>query len=181
MDKDTLLKNFSKGDINSFEYIVDTYEKRIYGFIYHMIHDSCTAEDLTQEVFMKTYQNSYKYNCDYPIEPWLFKIAYNITISYIKKNKKKFNEVEILNSDCNTVFSQDISGNFEMRDLLLREMHRFKPDVRAIFLLKIVQDLSFEQIAIMLNSSPSAIKLKFYRNKKLIMEKLEKSLKEVSI
>jgi len=163
----------------SFEDIVNLYEKRVYGFIYHMVPDKNIVEDLTQEVFIRVYEKFYKYDPEYAVESWLFKITYNITLNYLKKNKNRNKEVSIeVHKDIDINVSDSIQ-EFETKYIILRELEAFKPEIRAIFLLKIMEDLSFEQIALMFGTSTAAVKLKFYRNRKVLVERLNKSFKEV--
>jgi len=171
-------KEFLPGDADSFEYIVNTYEKRVYGFVYHMVHDTTLAEDLTQDVFVRVYEKLYTYRTEYAVEPWLFKIAYNTTLNYLKKNKKRNNEVPIEEHMSIVSNPYDSIQEFETKHIILKEIESFKPDCRAIFILKIMEDLTFEQIAVMLGSSTAAVKLKFYRNRKVLIERLNKSFKE---
>lgn len=172
-------KDFIKGDIDSFEYIVNCYEKKIYGFIYNMARNKGIAEDLTQEVFIKVYQNCYKYNPEFPVEPWLFKIAYNITLNYMKKNKNRLREVAIEEEISKIPSMEDQIERFEMRYMLLKTLEGLKPECKAIFILRLLEEKSFEQIALMTGNTAAAVKLKYYRNRKVIAEKLSGCLREV--
>ena len=172
-------KEFITWDGDSFEYIVNVYEKRVYGFVYHMVHNADLAEDLTQDVFVRVYEKLYTYNPEYAIEPWLFKIAYTITLNYLKKNKTRKKEVTIEEDMFICPNSYNSIQEFETKHIILKEIEAFKPDCRAIFILKIMEDLTFEQIAMMVGMSTAAVKLKFYRNRKVLIERLNKSFKEV--
>lgn len=173
MDDTIIVDGLTRGDTNSFDDLVSVYEKRIYSFIYNMVHDKQTAEDLTQEAFIKVYKNLRRINDNFLLRPWLFKIAYNTTLNYIKKNRLK----NICSIDEN-IPGSDYIGQYEIRHVILNGIKSLKPDCRAIFLLKIVEDLSFEQIAIILGMSTGAVKMKFYRNKKDLIDRLTESLRE---
>lgn len=173
MEDEKNLKLLSKNDDTAFEWLVNFYEKRIFGFIYNMIHNRDTAEELTQDTFVKIYENLYKYNSKRPIKPWIFKIAYNITLNYIKKNKKSMFLKEVSHTD---MFQEEIN-NIEIKDILIRELDDIKPDSRMIVILKIMEDLTFEQIASMIGISVSSTKLKFYRSKKFLIKKIGKYYK----
>lgn len=170
---------FIRGDTDSFEYIVNCYEKRIFGFIYNMIRNKTIVEDLTQDVFVKVYQNCYRYNPEFPIEPWLFKIAYNTTLNYMKKNKRKHKEVAIEEELNYTPSLDNQIDRFEMRHILVNEIELLKPETKAILILRILHELTFEQIAAMLGTSAASVKLKYYRSRKVIIENLSENLKGV--
>lgn len=174
MNDSYLLESLVRGDAGSFNDLVEMYEKMIYRFIYHMVHDVQTAEDLTQDVFIKVYQNLYKINNEFLLKPWIFKIAYNITLNYLKRNRRN-----IIYSIDENIPGGDCIGQYETRQVILESIQSLKPDCRAIFILKLVEDLSFEQIAAILGISTGAVKMKFYRNKKELVNKLSQSFKEV--
>lgn len=178
MKESSILKDLSKVDDAFFEKLVNLYEKGIYGYAYNMIHNSITAEDITQEIFIKIYKNLYKYDFKYPIEPWIFKISYNVILNYIKKNRNIIKEVS-LEDNMQEQCLENSQENFEIRDIITSKIEEFKPDVRMILFLKIMDDLSFEQIGLIVGKTPSAVKLKFYRNRKILIKKLDHILNEV--
>lgn len=174
MNDSCLLESLIRGDANSFDNLVEIYEKMIYRFIYHMVHDVQTAEDLTQDVFIKVYQNLYRVDNEFLLKPWIFKIAYNIALNYLKRNKRN-----ITYGIDENMPDRDCIGQYETRQVVLQTIRSFKPDCRAIFILKFVEDLSFDQISEILDMSVGAVKMKFYRNKKELINRLAESFKEV--
>jgi RNA polymerase sigma factor, sigma-70 family len=161
-------------DVHSFEYILGNYEKKIFTFIYHMVNNPETARDLTQDVFIKVYKNLHRYNAEYSLKPWIYKIAYNTAVTFIKKNKHTITDTLIESIPAN---KDDIS-DFEMRYVIINELSAFDSECRAIFILRFIDDLSFDQIALMLGSTTASVKMKFYRNRKVLIEKLNILIKE---
>lgn len=155
----------------SFEKIINSYEKKVYSFIYNMVRDKYMTQDLTQDVFLRIYQNLYKYNSEYPIEPWIFKIAYNVTINYLKKNKNKATEIQLGEKINDICIFNDNMASIEIQETILETMRSFPSDCKAIFTLRIIEDLSFEQIAEILGTSAASVKLKFYRHRKILIDK----------
>lgn len=174
MEDSLIMKELIKGEPQSFEYLVTLYEKSVYRFIYHMVHNIHTAEDLTQEVFIKVFESLHKINDKFLIRPWLFKVAYNTTLNYLKKNKNR--DTYLMDENA---LDRDYIDDCETRYVVLKEIQSFKPDCRAIFILKLIEDLSFEQIALILGISLGAVKMKYYRNKKILVDRLISSFKEV--
>lgn len=175
MDEVCLVEKLSAGETDCFESLILKYHKRIYDFIYKMVHNRQTSEDLTQEVFIKVYKSIRSLKSSYSLKPWIFKIAYTTTLNHLKRNRH-------ITVDIDTeeiVSDKDYIGNSETRHVILEEIQSLKPDCRAIFLLHIMEDLSFEQIGIMLGISSASAKLKFYRNRKKLIDKLSKSFGEV--
>ena len=145
-----------------------------------MVHNHDMAQDLTQDSYIKIYKNLYKYNPDYPIEPWIYRIVYNVVIDFLRKNKNRLQEVS-LSSCVNNIKGKDADSSLsdiEFKDMLQRKLKSLKPDIRMIIILRAVNDLSFEQIAFIVNKSVPSVKLKFYRNRKIFIHNLEKYIKE---
>lgn len=173
MESEQMLKLLTKGDTGSFEQLVDNYEKKIYGYIYTMIRSRETAKDITQDVFINIYKNLYKYDPEYPIKPWIFKIAYNTTMNYIRKNKKHLSDIPIDKLSTSTA-SKDNSGKIDFKNELYTELNKLKPICRTIVILRLIEDMPFEQISCMLNISVSSVKHRFYRSKSTLMDNLKK-------
>jgi RNA polymerase sigma-70 factor (ECF subfamily) len=175
MDEVCLAERLVSGNMYYFEELVNLYHKRIYDFSYRMVHNRSTAEDITQDVFIKVYKNIHKLNSARALKPWILKIAYTTSISYLRKNKYLTIDIE-----SNEIASnEDCIGEYESRETILKEIEALSTDCRAIFLLRIMEDLSFEQIALMTETSVSSVKSKFYRSRKILIDRLSKSFREV--
>jgi RNA polymerase sigma factor, sigma-70 family len=172
VDEALIISNIKNGKLESFTAIVELYERRVYGFLLRMVHDNNEAKDLTQDVFLKVYTGMYRFDERLPLKPWIFKIAYNTAVNYMKKNKSFVPLEEDMKIEVNTF------GDIEIKNIVRDEINRFEPGAKAILLLKIMEDLSFDQIAAVLNTTPSAVKMKYYRNRKVLMERLSCILEE---
>jgi RNA polymerase sigma-70 factor (ECF subfamily) len=73
--------------LRSFEELVTQYEKRIFGFLFHLSRNKHDAEDLTQETFLKAYHNFHRYDSRYPFAPWLFTIAKRTALNHFRDTK----------------------------------------------------------------------------------------------
>lgn len=87
-----LIKQYLKGDENSLEILIKRYLKPIYSFVYRNIGNSEKAQDITQEVFIKAWKNlalfrTSKASSGAGFKSWLFTIAQNSCIDYLKQKK----------------------------------------------------------------------------------------------
>ncbi|MBZ9634960.1 RNA polymerase sigma factor [Clostridium sp. FP1] len=82
-DKD-IVKSILMRNIESFEIIINQYEIGIQRYIYNMVRNPETSEDLTQKVFISAYNKLYTFNSEYKFSTWLFQIAKNKAIAYLK-------------------------------------------------------------------------------------------------
>lgn len=82
-----LIKNYLKGDEKSLEILISRYLKPIYSFSYKNVGNMEQAEDITQEVFVKIWKNLKKFDQKKDFKPWIFQIAKNTSIDYLRKKK----------------------------------------------------------------------------------------------
>ena len=83
-----LIVNYLKGDEKSLEILIENHLKPIYGFVYRYVNNSQEAEDITQEVFLRTWRNLKKFNHKKGnFKTWIFTIARNAALDFLKKKK----------------------------------------------------------------------------------------------
>ena len=76
------LKNFD------LEKIISQYLKPVYRFVFGLVGEEAVAEDLTQDVFIKVWKKIKSYNSKYSFKTWLFAVARNTAIDYLRKKKE---------------------------------------------------------------------------------------------
>src|SRR5204863_5128383 len=77
------------GDVNAYDELVRRYQERIYATVYHMTSNHEDANDLTQETFIKGYQALRSFKGDSSFYTWVYRIAVNKTINFLKQRKNK--------------------------------------------------------------------------------------------
>ena len=76
-------------DPNSYKYIIERYEKKLLGYIRRILFVSKEdAEDILQDVFIKAYKNINSYDSKYSFSSWIYRIAHNESVSFLRKKKK---------------------------------------------------------------------------------------------
>jgi RNA polymerase sigma-70 factor (ECF subfamily) len=155
-----------EGNTDSFNILVGKYEHIIYKFIYNTIRDTEISRDITQEVFITAYNKLYTYNREYKFINWIFQIAKNKSIDYMRKTKK-VHEINIEDAE-NTIYSgvsPELAVEYRETMSQVNEFIRTLGSVdRQILTLKYLQDkASFGDISEILNMSESAVKRRYYR------------------
>ncbi|MDZ7680406.1 MAG: sigma-70 family RNA polymerase sigma factor [Fodinibius sp.] len=89
LEDDVLVKKAIGGDEKAYEKLVDKYQRALYFHILKMIKDREQVEDLVQETFVKAFDNLNTYSTSYAFSTWLYRIATNHTIDYLRKKKLK--------------------------------------------------------------------------------------------
>jgi RNA polymerase sigma-70 factor (ECF subfamily) len=169
------------GQKKAFEGIVRRYQKLVYNMVFQMVHSHETAADLTQETFQKAYKNLGSFRSSAQLKPWLLKIASNATLNQIRDSKGRYFDSleEILEESPNAEPSsresvEDLVEHRFSQAMLADALQRLSPRHRQIFILRFQQDLSYADIASVVNETESAVKSMLFR----IREKLRKMMSE---
>jgi len=96
---------------DAFGEIVDRYQKKLERYIFYLIGDKEEIFDLVQEVFIKVYINLNGFDTNKKFSSWIFRIAHNVAVNYLKKRKKVVN----LTEEIKIVDEKNIEENFEKR------------------------------------------------------------------
>ena len=88
-DDRALVARSQKGDYSAFDDLVQRYQERVYATVYHMTSNHEDANDLTQETFIKAYKALANFKGDSSFFTWVYRIAVNKTINFLKTRKNK--------------------------------------------------------------------------------------------
>ncbi len=167
-----------KGDIDAFDKLFYKYRDKIYRTAFRMINNQEDALDLTQEIFLKAYKNINKYNFKSQFSTWLYKLAINVCIDELRKQKKS-NEVltdEIPHNRTYNDTPEDIVLSEEQEALIWRALDLLKEKERSVLVLREMEGLSYEEIANILGCSMGRVKSRIHESR----EKLKKALEKIS-
>lgn len=150
-----------------FDDIVNKNLNSVYGFIYHLTNDHDLSDDITQETFVKIWKNIKKYNPTQNLKSWIFVIARNTTIDWLRKKKnisfssfedeegKNFFEDSLVSDE---LLADEIFSNKEEIDLLKKEIEKLSPIYKEVLFLHYNEGLDFQEIADILKKSINTVK-----------------------
>ena len=156
-----LILLIQKNDMVAFYNIYERYSKRLYGFILRYIKKNEDAEELVQEVFVKIWESRDKIDAYSSFEAFLFTIAYNTTISLLRKRTTEKKYLEHLKSLQQPADSPDIIDEMqfnELNDRLKLLLNELTPRQKEIFHLSREEGLSHDEIAKRLDISVNTVK-----------------------
>lgn len=161
-----LILEILDGNMDSFNILVNKYEIIIFRFIYNIIRDTEASQDITQETFITAYNKLYTYKHEYKFINWMFQIAKNKSIDYMRKYRRVY-EVNI--EDVQYVqyggISPEQNAEYSETKYLVEEfVSTLSETDRQILSLKYLNETTtFSDIAGILSMSESAVKARFYR------------------
>lgn len=158
------------GDTSCFASLFDRYGKQVYAWVCRVIQNREDAEELTEDVFVKAFQNLESFRGESDFLTWLYRIAYNLSISAVRKKKVEYLAIEDSQlSNVSEEMIQDQLGqadSSERLDLLDWALEQLPPDDRALILLFYKEDKSIEELAQITGLSIANIKVKLHRTRK---------------
>jgi len=169
IDDKELIKQYLQGDEKSLEILIKRHLKPIYGFVYRNIGDATAAEDVAQEVFMKVWKNLKKFDQNKNFKPWIFQIAKNATIDYLRKKKtipfSKFENERGQNLLAENIVSKqpDLIGALSDKRASQAILEKLSNRDRNIIDLRHLQGMSFNEIAQISRESVNTIKSRYRR------------------
>jgi RNA polymerase sigma-70 factor (ECF subfamily) len=156
-DRD-LVRRARGGDVEGYNLLVSRWEKRLYNYLLRLVGNREDAMDLTQEVFLKAYQNLGKLEDAGRFGPWLFRIAHNEAFSLLRRRRPE--------SDTDSELAREALSYrmypVEMSIAVERALNSLSPEQREAVILKIYQGWKFEEMAEALDCPVSTVKSRLY-------------------
>ncbi len=177
-----------RGREDGFEELVRRYQRPITGYIYRMLNNYDASLDVTQEVFIKVYNSLGRYNSEYKFSTWLYRIAHNAAIDYMRRNSVNQQSLETENADGTYQLQiESPQPNPEQereRSEWRREIEtvvKCLPQVyRELILLRHGRDLSYDEIAEITNLPLGTVKNRLFRAREMMREIfVERGFKEI--
>ncbi|HAZ25074.1 MAG TPA: RNA polymerase subunit sigma-24 [Algoriphagus sp.] len=180
-DFDLIDKAVDEKDQQAYATLMKRHKKAVYFMILKMIRDADDAEDLTMEAFAKAFKNLHRFKKDYTFSTWLFRIATNNTIDFIRKKKLKTMSLNTTMSDDSgnavniDVEDDDNNPQDEFIKSQRIEMVRIFVDklpakYRKLVQLRYFDELSYEEIAQELEKPLGTVKAQLHRSRELLYE-----------
>lgn len=159
-----LIRKARKGDVGAFNALVSRWDKRVYNYLLRILGNREDALDLSQDVFLKAYQNLRKLEDPARFAPWLFRIAHNEAYSLFRKRRPE-TDVEELPVET-TGESIAVGGSpvfpVELSLAVAKALERLSPEQREAVILKVYQGFKFEEMAGILDCPVSTVKSRLY-------------------
>ena len=166
-DRDLIAKA-RRGHVEAYNVLVSRWEKRIFNYLLRLVGHREDALDLSQDVFLKAYQNLRQLDEPARFPAWLFRIAHNEAYSLLRKNRP---EGEIL-AEPRTAESSARMFPIELSLAVESALGRLSNDQREAVLLKVYQGFKFEEMAEILACPVSTVKSRLYTALDLMKETL---------
>jgi len=184
-DFQLVLKARDRGDQQAYAELMRLYRDNVYFMLLKMTNHPVDAEDLTIEAFGKAFRNLKNYTPDYAFSTWLFKIATNNCIDFIRRKKQmpmSIDQVYTHDDGSESTFSV-AAGTPDPEEELIRQqkaelmraiVDRLKPHYKRLVVLRYFEELSYEELAEELDLPLGTVKAQLFRARELLYNILKK-------
>lgn len=165
----SLLQNPSTYE-QGFKLLVQTYQQRLYWQVRRMVTDHEDTNDILQNIFIKIYKSIHNFKRDAKLFTWLYRIAANESITFLNKRKKR----HFISADANTTSfenslqaDQYFDGN-AAQIKLKSALVQLPPKQQLVFNLRYYENLSYEDMSKVLDTSVGALKASYFHAAKKV-------------
>lgn len=170
MSDEALIRAVTGGDTRAFEQLVLRHESTVAKFIWRLVPMDEDREEVCQDVFVKVYMNLDRFKFDSKFSTWLYSIAYRTAISFLRKRKYEFEELEE-QFETGQSTQNDVEDS-EIGVLLAGEIRKLGIDECTIVTLFHVQGCGVDEIAGIMGKPPGTIKSILFRVRKKLKDRL---------
>lgn len=180
-----IIKRCLSGESNSYEILVNRYQRPIYNLAYRISGNEADAQDIAQEAFVKAYQSLQSYNPQYSFKSWLFRITQNLSIDQLRKKSRHSHismnqEIEDESGDSLQKEWEDHSPNARTQLMEKQKGERIEQMIqslpepyKSVIILRHVEEMQLEEIAQLLSIPLGTVKTNLYRARNLMKDKLK--------
>jgi len=183
-----IIDNIKKGDKNAFKALVENHQALVLNTCRGFLHNEDDALDVAQDVFIEAYRSIKKFRGDSRISTWLYRIAVNKSLNFIRKNKKHrlLNSIDVMykrggkhiENASNLELPDTEFERRERSDVLNKAIDELPKKQKTAFVLNKYDKLSYKEISDVMNKSISSVESLLFRAKKNLQEKLINYYKE---
>lgn len=189
-DFDLIDKAIIEKDQQAFASLMDRYRKPVYHMILKMVRNVDDAEDLTIEAFAKAFKNLHRFKKDYTFSTWLFRIATNNSIDFIRKKKLETMSLDTsFTDDSGEAVSIDVQDKglnpqeetikSQKIELIQMFVTRLPAKYQRLVRLRYFDELSYEEIAEELDAPLGTVKAQLHRARELMYDLVKGSEKHI--
>jgi RNA polymerase sigma-70 factor (ECF subfamily) len=157
----------ARGRTEAWEELLALYSERIYNLAFHFAGSAADAEDLTQEIFLRLYQNLRLYRGDVPLAAWALRLSRNLCIDHYRRTRRE-RRASVLSEEVleRMPAGDDPQAEAQRRQQLrtvYRELEAMPEDLAEVVLLRDLQGWSLEETAVWLEVPVGTVKSRLHR------------------
>ena len=169
-----LIARARRGDLQAFEEVVRLYQRRVYGVALRIVRAHDVADDVAQEAFVRAWRSLDRFELGRPFGPWICRIAANLAVNHVRSPRAREQGLPEGHAETPASDPGPLGAvlDAEARRVLDAAVAGLPAEQRAVFVLRSVEEMSYEAIADALGLSPGTVMSRLFRAR----EKLARAL-----
>lgn len=177
-----LARRASKADPAAWDEIIARYGERIYNLAHRFAGNAAEAEELTQDIFLKLYSQLHRYRGDVPLVAWSLRLSRNLCIDHYRHHRRRQKSEVPSDDDLQMMPGTDDphhqSWLRQRRELVHRTLAEMTEEQATVILLRDLQGLTYEEVAVFLDLPVGTIKSRLNRARRELTERLRAELEQ---
>ena len=172
MEERTIVEHAKKGDAAAFEELVNRYQNSVYRLALRMCGNAHDAEEVAQEAFVAAWRGLPSFRGESKFSSWLYQLTSNAAVDFLRREKRHRNTTPVEEQTelaAEGTPQQDAEAS-EVRENLQKALLALTPEHRQIFLLRQMEQLSYEEIGQLLRLESGTVKSRLNRAKKQLRQ-----------
>lgn len=167
-DEKKIIQQVLDGDQEAFSELVKAYEKPVYNLCLRMAGNAQDAQDLAQEAFLKAWRGLRFYKFESSFSTWLYRLTSNVCIDFLRRQKRRtalsltMEEQELEVPDQAPVPEEQLLRQ-EAQEAVSQAMNQLEDEFRLVLTLRVLEDMSYEQIAQIMDLKVGTVKSRLAR------------------
>ncbi len=165
-----IINQVIEGDPTAFGILVNSYKDLVFTLALRMLKHREEAEEVSQDTFIKVYKSLKTFKNDSKFSTWIYRITYNTCLDRLKKNKKEFLNVPIDEFSESALTTLDNALNMMVANERIHAIQKclecLPSEDSALLTLYYFEDLSLDEIAVVVNLTANNVKVKLFRSRK---------------
>jgi len=183
-DRDALLQ-MQEGDEQGLVLLMSRHREALFRYIYRFVRNQADAAELTEQTFLKVYQNADRFKPKAKVRSWMYTIAGNLCRDFLRRNKKRTSDLSLeypLGSEKNFRLQDVVEANSpspEQESITRESLQTIETAINALpnrlkvpFIFCVLEDHSYDACAEMLKTNRKTVETRIYRARKKLREQL---------
>ena len=163
-----LIREYLLGDDSSFNKLYDDTKKKVFANIYSYVKNEVVAEDILSEVYIKFLENINKIKKNESILGLLYVISKNLSLNYIKKNKR----IDSIDNYYDLKEESNISLKLECEEVIIKMKKILSDDMFKVIIMRLINELEYKEISKLINKKESTVRWLYMEGIKKVKEEL---------
>lgn len=169
-----LVRKACTGDVQAFRQLVEQHQAFVYRVAYRFVNNVAEAEDITQECFIRLWKNLHRYRHEVKLTTWLYKIATNLSLDFLKSGRARTARRMVALEDYNDMAQVRPADqpliDSELRATIEQAVVALSPKQKAVFVLRDIEQVDLSEIAKILPMDAGQVKSNLYYARKKVSE-----------